>query len=765
MVDPHGSATALTLAEYLKDKGMRKAHASSMAFAVGSHHGRWVGYEQAGELDENWQRAEHALLDMLWDVLGITEMPQLVQPSLISGWVAGMVSMVDWIGSQDKYFPYCPSVEDYHQYFATQCEVAAQVLGILGFYSLDTSARMRKFHEIFGFAPNDMQQAIADAAVNIGDLDTIIIEAPTGDGKTEAALYLAHQLLTQANLAGMYIAMPTRATSNQLFQRTGDFLSAGFPNRTLNYHLIHSQAEDHELYRQLAVKAAAGNEDSVVAAEWFQPRKRSLLAQFAVGTVDQAMLAVLTVKHFFVRIFALSHKVVILDEVHAYDTYMSTIQERLLGWLRALQSPIILLSATLPSVTRQRLLGEAVDDSVPYPRATLRYRSGEVRTIPLSTQRQRTLNLGWIPAETEALLNILGEQLAEGGCAAVICNTVSEAQAVYEAARAHAAFAPDEVLLFHARFPAPWRDNIEKRVVTEFGKAGPRPHRRLLVATQIIEQSLDLDFDIMVTSVAPIDMLIQRFGRLHRHTRLRPAHLQMPTALLREPLLEAETIDFGRDEFVYHRYILLQTYAWLRPLQALAVPADIEPLIERVYAAEPVLDEAWPEWFQQQTLAAYKDLRRLRDKEQFIARTNVIPAPTDSQLSITVFTDDVTSDEATGSTPSVTTRLIAPGVRIICLHRLGDHTSFDPTELRPCLLDRRPDAALVRDMLRYSVTVQHAGVRRALMQREQHEKLMQIPQLQDARIVVFEQGKARLEGGWNLRLTKELGLVIEGDQE
>lgn len=773
MAEPHGAVTALTLAEYLKAKGMRKSQASNLAFAVGSHHGYWVSHQHIGDLDEVWQRAEYNLLDMLWNVLGINQfnkMPLFAHSALICSWIAGFVSVVDWVGSQEKYFPFSSAIDDPSRYFTTQCEQAAQVLGILGFFSFEATEHKRAFEELFGFKPNLMQQAIIDAANEIQNVKMVIIEAPTGDGKTEAALYLAQQFLISMERTGLYIAMPTRATSNQLFERTQKFLAAAFPNQALNYHLIHSQAEDHELYKQLTSRAVEGNEDSVVATEWFQPRKRSLLARFAVGTVDQAMLAALTVKHFFVRVFALSHRVVIVDEVHAYDIYMSTIQERLLNWLDALQSPTILLSATLPAVVRQRLLGaqEPPPNDVPYPRATLCYTDGTIRVMPLHTQRQRTIYLQWIDADVEALLGEIAYHLRQGGCAAVVCNTVNEAQQLYIAAINHPAYSPDEVILFHARFPAPWRDAIEKRVVSEFGKSGARPYRRLLVATQIVEQSLDLDFDLLVSAVAPVDSLIQRFGRLHRHERTRPPTLQTPLVLLREPQFEGKgsAVHFGASEFIYDRYVLLQTYGYMRPLQALGVPDDIESLIEKVYAIKPTLDPDWPDWFRQEVLDAYVELEKQQERDRYRAKTNLVPLPTDDRLPITVNASDVTGEDTVGKAPSITTRLVAPSVRVICLHELAPKLiSFEPDEMRPCRLDRHPDAALIREMLRYSVTVQHHGVRQALMQQDQYPELAQTPQLYEARVVIFTQGVAQIGDGLRLHLTKELGLVIEGDQE
>ena len=292
----------------------------------------------------------------------------------------------------------------------------------------------------------------------------------------------------------------------------------------------------------------------VIAAEWFTYRKRGLLAPYGVGTVDQGLLAVLKTRHYFVRLFGLSHKTVVVDEVHAYDAYMSKLLERLLEWLAALKCSVVLLSATLPSNKRTALLtaftkGLGISpDSRPsevtaYPRLSWVTSAGSGSChFEDSPQFSRILQLRFVEGEVFAketsefhLGELLKKALAEGGCAAVICNTVSRAQEVYTALKPHfpgieAGDGWPELDLFHARYLFEGREKRELRTLLRFGKPGgqaegeegnfrevKRPHRAVLVATQVIEQSLDLDFDVMVTEMAPIDLILQRAGRLQRH--------------------------------------------------------------------------------------------------------------------------------------------------------------------------------------------------------------------------------------------------------
>jgi len=467
------------------------------------------------------------------------------------------------------------------------------------------------FEELFpGKIPRESQVHIQELSEQLTCPAVILIEAPMGEGKTESAFQLADQLAAMAGQRGFYLGLPTQATSNQMFGRVCSFLEQRFRNDgPITTLLTHSHAtlspefltllEKGRLFSELSAIGEEA-EDGLIATSWFVRSKRGLLAPFAVGTVDQSLMSALITKRVFVRLFGLAGKVLIIDEVHAYDTYMSTLLDRLLEWLGALHSSVVLLSATLPAARRNALLeswarGAMADDSMavafaPYPRITTRTLTGKFCSskLPTSSRSMRQLTVNRL-AET-SITSFLGQGLKDGGCAAIICNTVAKAQQLFALLeRELDGFSRDAdfpITLFHARFPFEERQQIEQAVFEAFGPSGNRPHRSVLVATQVVEQSLDLDFDLMISELAPIDLLLQRSGRLHRHSRFRPPGMKSPKISIIMPEMNEETgvPVFGRaNSRVYHPYILLRTWLTLQNLDIIQTPQDIEALIEGVY--------------------------------------------------------------------------------------------------------------------------------------------------------------------------------------
>jgi CRISPR-associated endonuclease/helicase Cas3 len=276
--------------------------------------------------------------------------------------------------------------------------------------------------------------------------------------------------------------------------------------------LAHGNAMFDSTQKEIQLNEVGDDEETgVVAMSWFVERsKQTLLAPFGVGTVDQTLLSVLQTRHFFVRMLGLSHKVVIFDEVHAYDTYMSTLFERLLRWLNAIGTSVIMLSATLPTATRQKFVKAYTDQELqpdpdnptPYPALTIAHTQQPPQTIPLIKPADITLQLNWLADHIpDAILDFLKIELAGGGCAAVICNTVKRAQDIFallENARQQGSLdiKKENLILFHARFPFAWRKPKEDEVLAKFGKPDevqgdrrPQPHEKaIVVATQVIEQ-------------------------------------------------------------------------------------------------------------------------------------------------------------------------------------------------------------------------------------------------------------------------------------
>jgi CRISPR-associated endonuclease/helicase Cas3 len=295
-----------------------------------------------------------------------------------------------------------------------------------------------------------------------------------------------------------------------MFDRTATFINEQAAGRTIpvDLQLLHGATPLNEMYQQLQGKLRPNTDTSrddrleyVAAREFFTHKKRALLSEYGVGTVDQTLLSVLNIKHQFVRLWGLGNRVVVIDEVHAYNTYTSGLILTLVRWLHALGSSVILMSATLPKATRTKILeayGGENQDTNEYPRI---FKVSEsvttLETFAGDSARRQEIRLEATSSSIEDIANLIQQQLQNGGCAVCIVNTVNRAQALYE----H--LSGVEKYLFHARFPAEDRAEIEKKVIEKFGKEatlenGKRPTKAVLIATQVVEQPLDLDFDVML---------------------------------------------------------------------------------------------------------------------------------------------------------------------------------------------------------------------------------------------------------------------------
>ncbi len=357
----HGTVSACTLPPLLEETGLDSSLALSVAKILGGHHGNWPVPREVQETKnkpsqiggEAWDDLRRQLVRVLADHFRPPQVSQGSNRNEMNAFLtllSGLVSVTDWIGSLQEYFPFAPLPLDLEAYFAQAEEQARRAMTELGWIGWRPPQKHKRFADLFPGTPTPrpMQQAVIQLADNLREPALVIIEAPTGSGKTEAALYLADHWARTLQQRGLYVAMPTMATSNQMFGRVRDFLAGRYPHDLVNVQLAHSQARWFQDVRELRLETTEEVADGTVAVmSWFLPRKRTLLAPFGVGTVDQTFLSVLETRHFFVRVFGLSHKTVIFDEVHAYDTYMSTIFCRLLRWLRAIGTSVILLSATL----------------------------------------------------------------------------------------------------------------------------------------------------------------------------------------------------------------------------------------------------------------------------------------------------------------------------------------------------------------------------------------------------------------------------------
>jgi CRISPR-associated endonuclease/helicase Cas3 len=330
-------------------------------------------------------------------------------------------------------------------------------------------------------------------------------------------------------------------------------------------------------------------EDGGPGGNWFSTGKRGILAPFAVGTVDQALMAVMNVKHGFVRAFGLAGKVVILDEVHSYDSYTGTILDKLVETLRGLQCTVIILSATLTKERRMQILKQPVHD-LSYPLITVSGNHGESAIETTAIVPGKTLvAIQSSPYSDMALDEAL--KRAEGGQQVLwIENTVAEAQQSFSVLAARAAGLGIDCGLLHSRFIKADRERNEEYWVSRYGKGCDEIRRqsgRILVGTQVLEQSLDIDADFLVTKICPTDMLLQRIGRLWRHSQtFRPHGASCDVWLLKPEYtnaLQNPDKEFGLTAKVYSPYVLLRTLDVWGGLTSIVIPEQIRSLIEATY--------------------------------------------------------------------------------------------------------------------------------------------------------------------------------------
>ncbi len=775
---PHGQITTATLPDVLAAETHLPARAAVyIACAAGGHHGAWPTHdqEQAVKGDERggaeWDAIRRELLCVLRDVLQppvLTAWPlsRTTDNNAFLTWFSGMVSVADWLGSMETHFPYIEAPLDPAQYAQRAAAQAQTALQSLHWTDWQPPTALSSFTELFPFQPSGMQERVIDLASQLDRPALVLIEAPTGSGKTEAGLYLADVWAHSLQQRGLYVAMPTMATSNQMWERVREFLRRRYPQANIELLLIHSQARWTEPPPEATLQDET-EESAAATMAWFLPRKRSLLAPCAVGTVDQALMCVLQARHFFVRLFGLSGKTVIFDEIHAYDTYMSTLFQRLLGWLRAMNASVVLLSATLPAQTRRELLeayaGHPVDlPPVEYPAITWAT-ADHIGTVPLPQPEDRRVALGWLSRDPLAVVDVLRATLCEGGCAAVICNTIARAQEIYRALE-EAQLVPDDALtLFHARYPFGWRDEIERKVLARFGKNGARPERAIVVATQVIEQSLDLDFDVMVSDLAPVDLIVQRAGRLHRHPgRTRPAPVAAPRLYLAVDASGDAAPDFGRDVSVYTLYLLLRTYLALRGRDHLTLPGDVTTLIEAGYGSE--LPPDTPPALRAALDAALQRMQQKETKEEHEACKRLVGRPTfDGLLNETTAGLEEDAPDVHAAFQALT-RLGPPSISLVCLHQTSAGLNTEPDGSGVSIdLERKPDAETTKALARATLSVSHRELVSHLRAQEPPPTWRKHPLLRDHRVAIFVNGMYTC-GSHTLRLSRELGLQVDPER-
>ncbi|SNR83785.1 CRISPR-associated endonuclease/helicase Cas3 [Haloechinothrix alba] len=728
----HSLAGHQLLVDWLVEQGWSKRAARAWAVVLGGHHGAPPDTDQEEVTPRTnpdlfgtgrWTQVQRELLERAVERCGATER--------LHGWrdrplsqqfqvvVTGIVIVSDWIASNEELFGFyadsLPSVTD-------DPDRAKRALDSLhlpcpwqaepprGSVSEFFASRFRLPE---GAVPRPVQQAVLDVARETSEPGMLVVEAPMGEGKTEAALAAVETLAGTWQAGGVLVALPTQATTDAMFTRIVDWLDAmGAGDQQVggSIMLSHGKARFNRLFQGLMRSGRTprdvgtdlpdvGSKHEVVAHSWLAGRKTGQLANFTVGTIDQLLFAGLKARHLMLRHLGLVGKIVLLDEIHAYDAFMNSYLTKVLNWLGYYGVPVIALSATLPARRREELLnayqagrgesGSRIDDDAV---ETARYplvswtEGGRVRSrVAEASGRATTVSVDALNDDADALLAGLREALAEGGCALVVRNTVRR---VLETAQHLEREFPGEVLVAHARFITADRLSKDAELLDRFGspeRASTRPERCVVVASQVVEQSLDVDFDLLVTDLAPIDLMLQRMGRLHRHERgsgqdqrpagLRRAHVWVTGADFAQ---EPPELEPGAER-VYGSYALLRAAAVLRRRfgGTVELPTDIAPLVQDAYGPDDIAPPGWDEAMAEawRTWRESTDRREGKAKDFQIAKPDRRGKAIIGWLSANVGEAD---DEAQGQGQ---VRDGAPTLEVILVHQYSDGTWRTPVWL------------------------------------------------------------------------------------
>lgn len=621
---------------------------------VGAHHGMTT--EDIGGLIEKRPEKFYGKPEerKLWDALyaewaeysleragfsslsELGELPRLNKRTQVL--LSGLLVMADWLASDQERFGLIGEdvILSENEYPAGRFANAIADLDLPevgGFDQLRITDE--DFRERFSFQMNDIQRAVIGAAESCKAPGLFILEAPMGIGKTEAALAAAEVLAARLEKTGVFFGLPTQATANGIFGRVVRWAEKQPSEAFHSIVLAHGGAEFQSEFVKLKSRDPQIDTDGdsgLATHAFFSGSKQSLLADFVVGTVDRLLMSALKKKHAMLLHLGLSQKVVVVDECHAYDAYMNRYLDRALTWLHAYNVPVILLSATLPGERRKALacaylniehekaeLPEAV-----YPRLT--YTDGnELRAVslPLNIPEKR---VKIVKAEDGAVLDEVRNAVNAGACVGIICNTVKRAQEFASLARS---VGGANVILYHAQFIIPDRNDKEEALKEAVGKNSTAFERKgtVVVGTQVLEQSLDIDFDVMITDLCPMDLLLQRLGRLHRHKRTdRPQGYETAKCIV-----FGTTELNGSSEKIYSKWLLLRTRKLLP--ETINLPGGIDTLVNETYkSAEPESDE--------ENAALKEYMQRLKEKERKAEGYLMPPPPDDSEID-----EDIDLDE------------------------------------------------------------------------------------------------------------------------
>ncbi len=606
----HAIASQALLSKYLVNE--------DIASIVGAHHGKPVDEsltvenqtrsypanyyqieDKSNYIHRKWISEQEAILNWVLRETrfdSIKSLPKIGKSAQVI--FAGLLIMADWIASNEEYFPLININDD----GASIDQIArlnygwTKWMGTKKWEPENFGDLIEYYNNKFNFSPNELQEKVGDIITKSNNPGLIIIEAPMGIGKTEAALTAVEQLAIKNKCSGLYFGLPTMATSDGIFGRISSWLSkvSQVYNEKKSIQLVHGKAALNKEFKSISENIDVDGEGSsgVIVNGWFSKRKTAVLDDFVVGTVDHFLLSALKQKHLALRHMGLSKKVIVIDEVHAYDSYMGQYLNRAVSWMASYHTPIVLMSATLPYKTRSELVKSYLrgsgmkikdlifedgwDTSENYPLIT--YTDGDSIKQLSDFKPKDPVKIKINRIRDEDVIELLSNLLSDGGVAGIVVNTVRRAQNL--AKELSNIFGEDTIELLHSSFLSSHRIEKERKFIGSIGKNGDRPFKKITIGTQVIEQSLDIDFDVMISDLAPMDLLLQRIGRLHRHLRKdRPELLTEPNLYV---LGTDESYGFEKGSIsVYGKYLLMKTQMNLPP--EIYIPTDVSRLVQVVY--------------------------------------------------------------------------------------------------------------------------------------------------------------------------------------
>jgi len=603
----------------------------SIGAIIGGHHGKpesespddqlevytanYVQSDNNSSLQVPWRQVQKELFNYGLVSSGyqiVSDVPEIKQPQAVI--LEGLLIMADWLSSseylnQDQSVPLFPLIEIDQSWQSINMDErfrhAMRAWDLGGKWEPQKVSSDDPYEDRWGFSARPVQKKMTQAIGATTDPGMVIVEAPMGLGKTEIALIAAEQLAYATGRDGIFMGLPTQATTNAMFDRVEDWVEilAKAQDENFQINLMHGKKLFNRKYLALPnavnVYADEGKTGSVVLNAWFSGKK-SILTKFTVGTIDNLLLMGLKQKHLFLRHLGFSGKVVIIDEVHAYDCYMDSYLCKAIEWLGTYHVPIVILSATLPKDKRNVLLRAYLkgkygkyyekkliapanwENAQAYPLLSILdgNQIKQIKDFPgLSDQKPQTLQVQRLNEPDDELISAVVAKISGGGIAGIIVNTVKRAQALAKLVPAGI-----KLMVLHSAFLATDRTAQETDLQAAIGKHVVRPDKMIVIGTQVLEQSLDIDFDVLYTDIAPMDLILQRAGRLHRHQIARPKGLQQPQLFI----MGIQGLnDYGTgNEAVYGKYLLMKTDHFLG--NTITLPDDISPLVQQVY--DPATD-------------------------------------------------------------------------------------------------------------------------------------------------------------------------------